>query len=153
MKEPKVSFHLSQFLSEVRKAQGLSQQEVADKADMVVTAYSRLEQGKGYKPLEMRAKTFKAIGGALRVHPEDLFKVACYGLEKKPERKIWDIPDDERTFLDDSLIDRYMLRKRIEPDDLFFKDRAKKRGKNKDLFFNDATKIDSKKKVVEKNPS
>ncbi len=70
----KLARALSLRLKQLREASGLSQQEVAVKADLSLSLVAKLEQGKKADP---RASTLLALAGALGVRPgqllEDLF--------------------------------------------------------------------------------
>ncbi len=72
----KLAKALSLRLKELREASGLSQQEVAVKADLSLSLVAKLEQGKKADP---RASTLLALADALGVRPgrllENLFPV------------------------------------------------------------------------------
>jgi transcriptional regulator with XRE-family HTH domain len=74
----KLAKALSLRLKHLREASGLSQQEVAVKADLSLSLVAKLEQGKKADP---RASTLLALAEALGVRPgrllEDLFPPAA----------------------------------------------------------------------------
>jgi transcriptional regulator with XRE-family HTH domain len=62
---------LSQRIKRLRKAAGLSQQEVATRGDLSVSLVAKLEQGKKAAP---RASTLLALARALDVTPGELLE-------------------------------------------------------------------------------
>jgi transcriptional regulator with XRE-family HTH domain len=70
----KLSKAISRRLKALREAAGLSQQEVAVRADLSLSLVAKVEQGKKADP---RASTLLALAGALGVRPgeilDDLF--------------------------------------------------------------------------------
>src|SRR5262249_37403557 len=76
---------ISARLRALRESAGLSQQEVAVRADLSMSLVAKLEQGKKGDP---RASTLLALAGALGVKPgailEDLFPPAAQGAEGPP---------------------------------------------------------------------
>jgi len=65
----KLSKALAERIRTLREAAGLSQQEVAVKADLSLSLVAKLEQGKKADP---RASTLLALAGALAVTPGEL---------------------------------------------------------------------------------
>src|ERR1700761_7893925 len=60
---------ISKRIKAMRESAGLSQQEVATRADLSLSLVAKLEQGKKADP---RASTLLALAGALGVRPGDL---------------------------------------------------------------------------------
>src|SRR5262249_53068441 len=73
----KLARALSERLRGLREARGMSQQEVAVKADLSLSLVAKLEQGKKADP---RASTLLALMTALDVQPGDLLA----GLDLSP---------------------------------------------------------------------
>lgn len=68
----------SQRLKEIRKAKGMTQDEVCDKSDIDVSNYSKMETGKVLPSLNSLYKLIKGVG----FRPDELFEYNHFEDEK-----------------------------------------------------------------------
>lgn len=86
MKESEFSRLLGQRIKKLRKAKGLSQEDLAESIDKSVDTISNIERGK-FSP---RLDTSLELANALDVEPFELFQIRDVPLKDKEKAKILD---------------------------------------------------------------